>query len=375
MILSLISTSIQAIIEIFLVIIAGMLCAHFNILNSTARDGLSSLIVLILTPCLLVTSLAQVMTVNNLIKFWVIPVCTILYILIGTIVSNIVFRVKFYLFDCSGRQLEEVLPLLKEKKNTKYDALMALTLTCMFKNITSIPLPLVTTIVENNSAMFQSEDSLQYAISIVLIYASIANIIAWSFGSLYVSSSGSIKETIKLLLSIPNLSVILGVIVGLTPILRNLFYPSDAIFYNTITRACEVIGSATSPCMLILFGGLLYETIIEMKTQKSVFGFFDIILMILVSLILLPSILYCIIYGAWYINIIPNDKILLLVLFVQASTPSSMNSPLLCDSVGNKIARGYTVILMLYQYLASVVTLVFLVTLSLYLLSSIMIKK
>lgn len=386
----LLKSTVSSIVGIFIIIVAGIIFTHCKLIDKTVQNRLSSLIILLFTPCLLVTSISKTITLKNIINFWSLPVSAIIYVIIGGIVSILIFNIKNLIVKLCQKMIKcfqksnqtEELPLLNilssnEQNNllimdTKVNFIIPLTLVCMFKNITSIPLPLISIIVENNPSIFTMSDATSYAISLVLIYASISNMIAWTFGVIYVSGikNCDIKNTLKVIFSIPNIAVLIGLIIGMVPFFRSLFYPMNAIFYDSITRSFENIGSITSPLMLILFGSLVYDVIIDMKQNSSVVPKIDIFIMLILSLIMIPAILSSIIIIASFYQIIPNDPILLLVLLIETCTPASMNVPLLCEGIDDKNLKTSSIILMLYQYIISTITLTLWVTLFLYLLSN-----
>jgi predicted permease len=376
MILSLLASAFQAIVEIFLIISMGIICTHFNILNKSVQDGLSSLIVSLLTPCLLITTIVQIITIDTILQFWPLPIFAIVFIVISGIISNILFRLKSFVFSSYRENITiEILDI--EVRDMQSNLLCALTIMCMFKNINTIPVPLVETMIQNNQGIFVSASSdlnetIAYAISMVLIYASIANMIAWIFGSLYISRNdrNNSRTIMKTILTPPNIAAVLGVIIGIIPITRDLFYPQTAIFYTSITKALEVVGAATVPCMLILFGALLYNNMTNKENTSLNIAIIDVMLLIVLSLGVIPLLLFAIITICWKFSIIPNDIILVLVLYIQASTPASVNLLLICDNVSNKQVQEFSLKLMSYQYIFSIITLTFWMTVCLYIISN-----
>ena len=81
-ILSLISTSSQAILQVSLICLAGYLLTNKNFITKTSLKTLSQLNVNFFTPCLLFSKMASALSVEQFIKMWPIPIIfTFIFIL------------------------------------------------------------------------------------------------------------------------------------------------------------------------------------------------------------------------------------------------------------------------------------------------------
>ena len=256
---------------------------------------------------------------------------------------------------------------IKDTTTNKLDnygtQLCIMTSMCMFRNIISLPLPLILSILHQHDKLFGSNVS--HGISLVLIYAAFSDIIAWSFGSLYIGyyTKGQSYSIYKLLFSPPVIGASIGLFIGLVSPIRELFYSNqgeDAVFYNTITLSVDTLGTATNPCLLVLFGAYIYDSWKSLNTDDSNIKpkWIDVVLMLILTLIVTPGILVMIIMNSYNLGILPKEDLLLvLVLLVEACTPTTMDLPMICQNAENKDGQALSVILMLYQYLVSIITL------------------
>lgn len=347
---------IQAVIPILLIIGSGIYLSYRQILSPINQSLLNNMIISIFMPCLMITTLSRTVTVENIQKLWILPVAALLFVIINLILSWILVTIRFWL---SG-----------ENDAYKYWIKSATIFTQTFRNSIGIPLPLIVGLLPDDEL---------YSTSLILLYSSFANILTWSGGSLLVSfipkkdhetdtveianndtplvslaNNFKFKTIFNALLTSTNISAILGLTIGLTPI-RNLFYPSDAILYSTITKTTELLSSMTIPCVLISFAGTLYHGLVLLKQDFTLSPLrFDIIYGCIVNLILLPIIPISIILSLYKFDII-QDKLLLLVLLLESCMPPALNLPVICDS--NENLKLIVTILMIYQYLFSLISL------------------
>lgn len=403
--------SIQAVSQILLIILSGVYFARKGVLSPDVKSAISQLIVYLFLPCLLVTSVAETITLSNVSEFWPLPVSALIYVLIAWILSNIISRLRFWIdnrmrivIKSGGSQhmpTNESIHQASDPSIMKYHDLTdtgpitisiessnpqetlsdedptdtyicAMTAACTFRNIISIPLPLVVSILYQHNDKFQTsyyqtfDSVIAHGTSLVLVYAAFSDIIAWAFGSFYigyytkaVDSNSTRCKLIRLLLSPPVLAVVIGLLIGLISPIRSLFYPRDALLYNIITRVIEILGTATNPCLLILFGASVYSSLTDTsQNELSKFpGITNIIIVCVLTLILIPGLLVSIVFCGSIINILPQDPVLILVLLIEACTPATMDLPMICSSVGNKMIHDISVVLMFYQYLFAIFTL------------------
>jgi predicted permease len=332
----------------------GMACTKAGVIDKGVLSVLSKLIFNLLQPCLLFSNIAA--TTAKLgsqgSAVWFLPLAALGQILLGMLVGNIV---ALFLYGT-------------KPSDDKNHFLMCTT----FGN--SGPLPLV--FVDALLRTHKNTQLLPQAIGFVSLYLLGWSPLFWIIGPGILKpvagtdanagdgasgGSSAIMETLKRVMSPPVIASILGVIVGATGPLRDLFV-KDGGLLNPLFDATRTLGSGYLPCVLLVLAGSLLpspsdssppapnavpnatpDTFDRANFTKQVAAIYlsRFLLMPMVTMSLIPIIKS---RFPGTLSALLSDPVLLLVLFLEACMPSAQNSTVILTLFGDragsaKIAR------------------------------------
>lgn len=122
----------------------------------------------------------------------------------------------------------------------------------------------------------------------------------------------------------PLYAMLLSLVVGSVPLLKNLFFEKDTFVKGTVTQAIQELGSVSIPLILVVLGSNLNPSNEHLPPSKHYTKMIVASLMsrmIIPSMVLLPFIAACV----KYINIsILDDPIFLLVAFILTVSPPAI---------------------------------------------------
>lgn len=174
----------------------------------------------------------------------------------------------------------------------------------------------------------------------------------------------------------PILSQLLGTLVGLVRPLQIAFFAQESVL-RPVTLSISIFSdAATAVTNLSMSCGLgLKLTQIEKKhlfggdpegiSRRATFGF------VFTKMIFVPGILFGITYGLQINGVLPQDRLLLFVLYMQAMTPSANMVVVIAQVLGNVPASGALSLLVLAQYLVALPSMLMWMSLAFHLTSEV----
>eukprot|EP00164_Ancoracysta_twista_P001931 GFYU01002539.1.p1 GENE.GFYU01002539.1~~GFYU01002539.1.p1 ORF type:complete len:463 (-),score=69.47 GFYU01002539.1:132-1520(-) len=170
-------------------------------------------------------------------------------------------------------------------------------------------------------------------------------------------------KVLKVLRSIkpPIWGFMIGGTIGLNPALRDLFVGTDAPFH-VVFEGLETLGSGMIPMVLLTLGGSLAQTDLTASLPKKTLTQF-----LVGRLLILPAVLMAIPVITSELGILPDDKLLKLILLIEGCSPSAMNLVVIAQQTGN--GEDVTAAIIFWQYVLCVIPITMYMSLAVYYLS------
>ncbi|KAI9491803.1 membrane transport protein-domain-containing protein [Zychaea mexicana] len=167
MMLNLILAAIQSILQVMVIVFFGFVLTRTGYFTTDKQKWLSRLNMVFFTPCLLFSNIASVISFEQLLAYWPIPVFYICFAGLSFACAHIVARMLR--LDAAYRRF---------------------VLACvMFSNTNSLPIAVISSLAvsEAGKVLFWDADDTQQAvaargISYALFYAIFGNLLRWSYG-------------------------------------------------------------------------------------------------------------------------------------------------------------------------------------------------
>ena len=344
-ILSMLLYSSQAVITIICAAVVGAVLVRKKFVSENLLDNLGKVIFYAMLPCLLFTSVSKSLDLQFLKKLWYLPFACVIYMLLGL---------------CCGFFINKFFKIPKDYHR-------AIIVASGFSNSGYIPIPLTTAVL----AIFPYFQHLGLDESIGKSYVSMYLIafspLLWSVGYTIMAQKHNVVRKgfhvdINKIITPPIFGIMVGIIVGMIPILKiNVCSPSGTFYF--IYKAAETIAAGTVPCILIMLGGKL-----AYGPQASGLGGRSIGAFIFLRMMVFPACALAVIFWLRSCRIIGNDPILYLLLIIEAAVPPANNLIVICSMVNRKIEAGIAA-LIFYSYLAAIPLLTFFIMLAMWTLN------
>ncbi|CAO3703334.1 unnamed protein product [Rhizopus stolonifer] len=361
--LNLIIASVQAILQVMVVVFFGALLAKKGYFNIDKQRWLSKLNLVFFTPCLLFSNIVSVISFEKLMAFWPIPVFYVAYMIMNYTTSQVVSR--WLGLSPAYRRF--------------------VTACAMFSNSNSVPIAIITSLAVSDAAKIlcwtkddTSETIAARGISYTLFFALFGNLIRWSYGYQllqkhaedetltihvdeesvkYLSVRASVSrsqsastiqvdddETSALLakqrpqpvwktiarrihsvMSPPLYAAVIALTVGLSP-LKGLLYDKQSFLYPSFTKAIELCGKAAVPLILSCLGAQLVHIAQDQAPvsyeKKKPIAAAIFLRMILTPFIVLPMAYVFVHYGP---SALSTDPVFVVLMIVLGCTPTAVN--------------------------------------------------
>jgi predicted permease len=180
----------------------------------------------------------------------------------------------------------------------------------------------------------------------------------------------------------PIYGCLIGAFIALVPHLKEFFITNPPVIVSSISHIAKIFGDAVFPLSMILLGANLANTMMaeaegkvaespdhddndkQSKVKKSWFRKIikhndplAVLVAVVTRLIFMPLIGIGLVVLFIYLGLLPrNDPVLLLVLLVEASTPTAINVSLLCTLNGNNGIHEICELLLI-MYVTSPITM------------------
>jgi hypothetical protein len=172
----------------------------------------------------------------------------------------------------------------------------------------------------------------------------------------------------------PIIAQLLGTFVGLIRPLQAAFFDNASVL-RPVTLSIKIFAVASTAVTNLSMSGGLGLKIKESKmkhlfggdpdglSRRATFGF------VFARMIVLPAALFGLTYVLQVAQLVPNDRLLMLVLYMQAMTPSANMCVVIPQILGNHQASGALSLLVLSQYIVALPSMLLWLSLSFYLTS------
>ncbi|MCM8770593.1 MAG: AEC family transporter [Candidatus Omnitrophica bacterium] len=236
--------SLGAVLQIFILGLAGFILVKRAILGHAALDILSRLVVEVTLPALIFTQLIKDFSFSLYPDWWLFPFLSVLITLLGLSVGYI-----FATFIKGPHHKVQFLSLIA------------------FQNSGYLPLAIISVIL--------SADKVTTALTYLFLFLLGFNLIIWSFGVYMLSFHESKKFEFASLFSPPVVAILVSLIL--------VFFGLNKFIPELILKPLRMVGDCTLPLAMFVVGGSL--TLIKLKhiDKKAIF------FVILAKLIILPS--------------------------------------------------------------------------------------
>jgi predicted permease len=416
---SLFEVASMPIFQILLISLLGAFMAtqYLNLLPVDARVSLNKIVFMVFTPSLMFASLAQTVTLQDIISWWFMPVNIGLTFLFGGILGWIVVKILrpkphlegLIIATCSSGNLGNLLLIIVpaicnedgspfgERNSCRSVALsyasfsMALggffiwTYTYQLIRTSSMKFKALQATEESSktpnndldadgeSHLLKGEDQEHVAISVSSIKSIEDNenqaIVAQESASTVEKRNvsfrtkllGLLHQILEELLAPPTLAAILGLIVGAVTWLKNLLVSNGAPL-RVIQDSIQLLGDGTIPCITLILGGNLTQGLRSSKVKPSI-----IIGVLFVRYVLLPVIGIWVVKAAVSLGFLPSDPLYHFVLMVQFTLPPAMNIGTMTQHFD--VAQEECSVLFLWTYVVAALALTGWSTLYMWILS------
>lgn len=303
--LTVFSVSFFSVLKVFLICLAGIWLAQRGLMSAPFRRSLSLVVMTLMLPCLLITKLSQNVNLENLVKWIGVPCAALAFIVTGFLISWVVIAV------CRPpRRHWRIIQTSMAFGNSGY-----------------IPYPLVAAIAATAPLFSNDPSAGERGVAYVSLYLVCMSPTLWGVGYPYLAHKPWSHLRWDQILSPPIISAIAGIVIGITPPLRQLLVErtgSLRILFDT----AELAGQATIPCALLVLGANLADN----PSSREFTPLSAILAVAWGRLILMPLAGMLIALGFWRSGLLPRDPMCLLVLLIECTAPSATNLILMCQS-------------------------------------------
>ncbi len=335
--------SFKAVTTVLLVAAAGAFLIRGKFLKDEGLRVLSQCVFAIMLPCLLFSKVSERVDLSTLLRYWAVPL------------SALVFVSGGLLFGFAAAKA------LRYPPHFFKPGIAAGT----FGNISFIPIPLVAAMTMVFPVFAADGNSAAQGISYISLFLMVYSPLLWSVGFRLLSAEGaasSARSVLREILNPPLIGMIAGVVVGTTPLLKDLFIGASAPL-GPLFKAAEIMGAAAVPCALITLGGkLAYGPTHCSLPLRCVLG------VSIVKLLALPFFALLCVCAAMKSGLMPKDALLAVVLVIEAAVPQATNLSIICAMRNPAIEKDMACVLF-WNYVAATPVLAFFIVAALWTLS------
>ena len=325
---SVFSVSFFAVLKLLLGVLVGCILGKTGIMPADARRSLSKIILWVMLPSMLITSLCKNISIDNIREYTWVTLSAGVIALVGFLFAQLLAR----LFCVKEEQFRSCVAA-----------------SCL-GNASYIPLPLLGTICltaplfEANYVVFKD-----LSVLYVSVFLMLHSPLLWLFGFPYLSGKSIREIKLKQLLSPPICASFIGWTIGLTP-LRRLFVGAGAPL-GVIIDTMKLLADAVFPCALLVMGGILADP----PPKNEQIRWNTVTAMVITKLLLLPAFGILFVTFLWKHSLIPHDGLCALVLMIEAAVPPANNLIIMSQSLNkgeSSMAR-----LLIWAYMLAVPSL------------------
>jgi len=304
----LITTLLNSIISLFLIILIGVLCGKKNIISDEVNNGLINILLMITLPSMIITSFMNnndISIKGNTIKAFYLGIATYFTLMIVS-----------YLL---------VLFIKGDKKTIIH-------FSNLFPNTGYIGLPVLDVLFGSEGVIYGS------------IFIMIFNVFLWSYGVSLFDGSFKSKKSIQGLLNLLKNPTIISVVLGVLILIFNIHIP------EVLLLSMKSVGNITGPLSMIVVGVILSKS-----NFKSYFKEWTIYYALALKLILLPMIFYLISY-----YLLDYTSILVKSIIILVALPAGTMTSIFAERYDKE--KEYASLIVLLSTLFSIITIPLLIS-------------
>lgn len=336
-----------------------------GILGKDARKHLNYVVFYVFNPCLVATYLAKTITMESMAKLWFMPVNVLFTFIFGLIFGWIVIKVTgaprklrgLILGCCSAGNLGNIfliiIPALCKEKGSPFGApdvcqtyglaysSLSLAIGAVFlwtgayniiransevtegngnPPITQTKVSVSTDVASEDNYSISSEHVDECALPLISNPATTKTKVSMLERAKRLVSSVSRSVDLKKLFAPSTISVIVGFIIGATPLLRNAMIGESAPL-RVLQESAELIGGGAIPSVTLIMGGNLITGLRgDASVPRSVIAG-----IVAVRYILLPLLGTVLVKAAVRFGVIRPDPLYQFILLLQYAVPPAMN--------------------------------------------------
>jgi predicted permease len=332
--------AVGSVVPIFIIGAAGAFLIKFNAVTQEQLRVLGKIVYYLMLPALLATKVALSVNFSQLTYFWIFPLCGVLFVVIG-----ICLGLFFAKWLCADRKLQSITA-----------AAIA------FPNASYLPIPLVLSVIATFPCFRDYPHAAELAVAYISIYLIGYTPLLWSAGQAMVTGRNLNEVRISHVITPPIIGIALGIIIGLVPWLNNTIVSEGAIL-SPIFSAAKLIAEGTIPCALLIIGGNFIGSMANKKVSSKI-----IIGVICARLIIFPLAVILFFFILKQCGWFAPELVFILTIAIIAASPPANNLAVMASVLNHQVENAVAALLF-WTYLAAVVTLPVVITITIKLFS------
>ncbi|KAB1225049.1 putative transporter C5D6.04 [Morella rubra] len=366
--LALFIVALMPVLKILLVTAVGLLLGteRIDLLGASARKYLNNLVFFVFSPSIIISNLADTITLDSLVTLWFMPVNVLLTFLIGSVLAWILIKItrapqhlRSLIIGCCaagnlGNLLLIIIPALCDEDNSPFgdssvcstdgEAYAALSMAIGAVYIWSYVYPVMRLSANKGTKESETDVSairdnvseetshLYSEISTEALLPSMASPSSEEYQDQVEEPKVTFLEKLKLclkkvtghidfkkLFAPSTIAAIVGFIVGIVSPFRKIFIGDDAPL-RAVYSSVSLLGDAAIPCMTLIIGANLLRGLKSSGVSPLL-----ILGVIAIRYIILPSLGIVIVKAANHFGLVGSDSLYQFTLMLQYALPPAMN--------------------------------------------------
>jgi len=369
-------TSLCGVGTLLLLNILGVILATFPkedpVLTRSKVKALAGLTINFILPCLTWASTSKLFTAEKVFNSWILFVAGIVFQFVGLVISTLYVR------------------LFSIPKSFDFEFILC----SSFPNSFALPF-ILSAIFCRQDFLSEVEECEEEAAAYIFIYLTGWHLLFWPFVYIFLDRHGNSEElTCKSLISKiffrpVMLSLLLGTAMGLVAPIRHFFWETRG--GKVLSSTFDIIGRGGATMATIVMTGSLGNAFLEWykKQYPDDFHEFEMngkkevemksikqeeppnleeihispwthVHLVLIRMFTVPLINFCLVLSI--LPIVPHDKMLRMILFLQCIPPSANMTVVISQKLGHTRAAETIATNLMFQYLASIITITVFIT-------------
>lgn len=388
--------ALMPVLKVLIVTAVGLLLAtdRVNLLGPDARSHLNSLVFYVFGPALIVSNLADTVTLESLATLWFMPVNILLTLILGSLLGWILMKItntpsnlKGLIMGCCsagnmGNLLLIILPELCDESSSPFgdssscstnaEAYASLSLALLAIYVWSYVYIMMRVCANSESNEIEKDEhkiTISGENSEEFLESSREPLLASNVGTEEFHSHGNegnhkgrvmiflgkMKQKVnnltgqiklKMLLAPGTVAAIIGFIIGLISPIRKILI-GDSAPLRSIYSSASLIGDAAIPCITLVIGANLLKGLRASGVSAPIIAGIS-----LIRFIILPALGVGIVKAANYYGLIGSNSLLQFTLMFQYAVPPAMNIGTISQLLGT--GQSECSVIMLWTYVLAI---------------------